>query len=92
MPKNTASARPRSVIGYAATTIASAAGNSSAAKAPCTTRNPISQAWPRSPVGVAPHSAELTAKPVTPIMTMRRWPSTSASLPPSTNSAERASR
>ncbi len=47
---------------------------------------------PISPVGVAPHSAEATANPTMPISAMRRWPSTSVSLPPKANSAESASR
>ena len=92
MPKNTASALPRSRSGNAATTIASAAGKSRAANAPWTTRKKIIHASPMSPVGVAPHSAEAIAKPTTPIVTIRRCPSTSASLPPSANSAESDSR
>ncbi len=72
MPKNAASALPRSRSGKAATTIASAAGNSSAAKAPCATRNAIIQVSPIAPVGVAPQSAEQVAKPITPIVSMRR--------------------
>ena len=45
-----------------------------------------------APSGVAPHSAEAIAKPTTPIITMRRWPSTSPSRPPNANSADSASR
>ena len=44
----------------------------SAANAPCRTRNTIIQVSPMLPVGVAPQSAEQTAKPVTPMTTMRR--------------------
>ena len=47
-------------------TIASAAGKSSAANAPWATRKQMIQASPPEPVGVAPHNAEHTAKPVTP--------------------------
>ena len=47
---------------------------------------------PIEPVGVAPHSAEQTAKAITPTMTMRRGPNTSATLPPSANSADSDSR
>ena len=72
MPKNVASALPRSRSGKAATTIASAAGNSSAANAPWATRNAIIQVSPIAPVGVAPHSAEQAANPTTPIVSIRR--------------------
>ena len=75
-----------------ATTIASAAGNSTAALAPCSTRKTIIHVSPIEPVGVAPHSAEQTAKETTPIITMRRGPNTSAILPPSANSADSDSR
>ena len=83
---------PRSDTSKADTTIASAAGNMSAAKAPWTTRKKIIQASPRSPVGVAPQSADATAKPVTPTMTIVLWPAMSASRPPKANSADSDSR
>ena len=44
------------------------------------------------PSGVAPQSAEAVAKTMTPIVTMRRWPATSASLPPKAKSAASESR
>ena len=50
------------------------------------------QACAMLPVGVNPQSAEVTAKPMTPMTTIRRRPSTSPSLPPNANSAESASR
>ncbi len=91
-PKKVAIALPRSRTSKAETTIASAAGNMSAAKAPCTTRKKIIQASARSPVGVAPQSADAVAKPVTPTMTIVLCPAMSASRPPKANSAESASR
>ena len=50
------------------------------------------QASPSAPVGVAPQSAEATAKTMTPSTTIRRWPAMSASRPPNANSAESDSR
>ena len=44
------------------------------------------------PLGVNPQHAEATAKPITPITTIRRRPSTSPSLPPNANSADSDSR
>lgn len=64
----------------------------SAANAPCTTRQKMIQGSARSPVGVAPQSAEAVAKPITPMMTMRRCPAMSASRPPKANSADSDSR
>ena len=90
--KKTASARPRSWMGNAETTIASEAGNMSAAKTPWTTRKKINHGSASAPVGVAPQSAEAVAKPTTPTSTIRRCPSTSESLPPKANSADSASR
>ena len=58
MPKKIAIALPRSDTGNALTTIASAAGNMIAAPAPWSTRKKIIQASARSPVGVAPQSAD----------------------------------
>ena len=92
IPKNVAIALPRSLTSKAETTIASAAGNMSAAKAPCTTRKKIIQASPMSPVGVAPQSADATAKPITPTITIVLWPAMSARRPPKANSADRDSR
>ena len=92
MPKKIAIAFPRSRSGKEATTIATAAGNSSAAIAPWATRKKMIQAWAMEPFGVNPHAAEAIAKPVTPIITIRRRPSTSPSLPPKANSADSASR
>jgi hypothetical protein len=92
MPKKTAIARPRSAIGNDATTMPTAAGNISAAKAPWTTRKTIIHAAAMSPVGVNPHNAEATANPITPTTTIRRRPSTSPSLPPNAKSADSASR
>ncbi len=84
-PKKIASARPRSACGKAATTIASAAGNMIAAPAPWITRKKMSHSSPAEPVGAAPQRAEATVKMTIPIRTMRRWPRTSASLPPKAN-------
>lgn len=88
--KKIASALPRSLTGKLATTIANAAGNRTAALAPCSTRKAIIQVSPIEPVGVAPHSAEKTAKLTTPIVTIRRGPNTPAILSPSANSADSA--
>ena len=92
MAKKIAIALPRSLSGKAAITIASAAGNISAAPAPWITRKTIIQASAPSPVGVAPQSAEAVAKTTTPITTIRRCPAISASRPPNANSAESESR
>ena len=91
-PKKVAIALPRSRMSNAATTIASAAGNISAANPPWTIRKKIIQASPRSPVGVAPQSADAVAKPITPTMTIVLWPTMSASRPPKANSADSESR
>ena len=69
-----------------------AAGNISAAVAPWITRKVIIHGSARLPVGVSPQKAEVTAKPTTPITTMRRRPSTSPSLPPNAKSADSESR
>ena len=92
MPKKIAIARPRSRRGNDATTMPTADGNISAAVAPWSTRNVMIHGSARSPFGVAPHRAEVIAKPATPITTMRRRPSTSPSLPPNANSDASASR
>ena len=92
MPKNVAMALPRSFSGNACTTMASAAGNSKAANAPCTTRKKMIQASPALPVGVAPHSADAVANPITPISTIFRCPAMSASRPPNANRADSESR
>ena len=72
MPKKMASALPRSPGSNALTTMASAAGNSTAPNAPWTMRKTISHHSPALPVGAAPQSADAPAKPITPTMTMRR--------------------
>ncbi len=92
MPKNSASALPRSRNGNVCTTMASAAGNMIAPPAPCTTRKATIHASARLPFGVSPHSAEAVAKMITPIVTILVWPSVSASLPPKANSAASDSR
>lgn len=73
-PKNIAIERPRRSGEVDPYTIAMAAGISSAAKTPWAARAVISQVSAHSPVGVAPHSAEVTAKPTTPTWTIRRRP------------------
>ncbi len=50
------------------------------------------QVSPIELVGVAPQSAEKSAKVATPINTTRRWPTTSATRPPRANRAESESR
>ena len=92
IPKKIAIALPRSRNGNEATTMPTAAGNISAANAPWRTRNTMIHVSATLPLGVAPQSAEVIAKPITPITTIRRRPTTSASLPPNANSADRASR
>jgi hypothetical protein len=69
-----------------------AAGNSSAAVAPWSARNVMIHAPAMLPVGVKPQQADVAAKPITPIVTTRLRPATSASLPPNANSADSASR
>jgi hypothetical protein len=92
MPKKSAIALPRSRSGNEATTMPTAAGNMMAAVAPWSTRKTMIHACAMPGVGVKPHSAEVIAKPVTPITTIRRRPSTSPSLPPNANSADSESR
>ena len=92
MPKKIAIALPRSRNGNEATTMATAAGNMTAAAAPWSTRNPMIHVAAMLPLGVKPHAAEATANPITPRTTIRRRPSTSPSLPPKANSADSASR
>ena len=58
MPKKIAIAFPRSRSGNEATTIATAAGNSSAAVAPWTTRKKMIQVSAIAPFGVRPQAAE----------------------------------
>ena len=50
------------------------------------------QLSPMLPVGVSPQHAEATANPITPMVTIRRRPSTSPSRPPNANSADSDSR
>ena len=92
MPKNAASALPRSRSGKVCTTMARAAGNMIAPPAPWMTRNVTIQASARLPLGVSPHIVEAPAKTITPMVTIFRWPTVSASRPPNANSAARASR
>ena len=92
MPKNSASARPRSRSANVCTTIASAAGNMIAPPAPCTTRNVTIHASARLPFGVSPHIADAPAKMTTPSVTILRWPTVSASRPPKAKSAASDSR
>ena len=72
IPKNSASAFPRSRAANALNTIASAAGKSSAPHAPCRRRATISHDWAAEPFGVTPHRIEATAKPTEPTRTIRR--------------------
>ncbi len=74
MPKNSASARPRSRSSNVCTTIASAAGNMIAPPAPWITRKVTIHASARLPLGVSPHIAEAPANTITPSVTIRRWP------------------
>ena len=67
--------------------MANAAGNISAAPAPCTTRKKMSQASATSPVGTSPQSVDAPANTTTPITSMRRCPAMSARRPPKANSA-----
>ena len=92
IPKKIPIALPRSRTGKAEITIASAAGNISAAPAPSSTRKKMIQASAYLPSGVSPHAAEAITNTITPITTMVRCPTTSASRPPSANRAESASR
>ncbi len=92
IPKKSASALPRSRGANELKTIASAAGKRSAPNAPCRSRATISHASAPAPVGVAPQRIEATANPTVPTRTIRRWPRTSLSFPPSANSAASASR
>ena len=92
IPKKSASALPRSRAAKALKTIASAAGNSSAPKAPCSTRATTSHTCAADPVGVAPQSTDATAKPTVPTSAIRRCPTTSLNFPPSANNAANASK
>ena len=92
MPKNIASALPRSRSGKVLTTMASAAGNMMAPPAPWTTRNVTIHASATDPVGVSPHRVEAPTKTMTPITHIFVWPKMSESRPPSAKSAARAIR
>ena len=92
IPKKMAIALPRSRSGNDATTMPTAAGNISAANAPWMTRKVMIHVSATAPLGVAPHRPDATANPITPMTTIRRRPSTSASLPPNANSADSDSR
>ncbi len=91
-PKKIAIALPRSRTGNEATTIATEAGNSIAAKTPWTTRKKMIHASAIDPLGVKPHRAEAIANPITPMTTILRRPSMSPSRPPNANNADSASR
>jgi hypothetical protein len=80
-PKKIASALPRSSTGYAATTIARAAGNMIAAPAPWITRKTMIHGSASDPVGVAPQSAEAIVNTAMPSRTMFLWPAMSAIRP-----------
>ena len=92
MPKNSASALPRSRSAKVCTTMASAAGNMIAPPAPWMARKVTIQASARLPFGVSPHMAEAAAKTMTPSTTILRWPTVSASRPPKAKSAASDSR
>ena len=87
IPKNMASALPRSRSGNVCTTMPRAAGNMMAPPAPCTARKMMSQASAADPFGVRPHIVDAPAKMITPSTTILRWPSVSASRPPKANRA-----
>ncbi len=87
MPKNAASARPRSRSGNVCTTMASAAGNMMAPPTPWITRKNTIHASARLPLGVSPPSTDAPAKTITPIVTIFRCPTVSASRPPKASSA-----
>ena len=55
--------------------------------APCATRNATIHASARLPFGVSPHSADAPANTATPRITIRLWPTVSASRPPKAKSA-----
>ena len=75
------------------TTIAIAAGIISAGEHTLAgTRTTISQVSAQPLSGVAPQSAEVAAKPMTPISSIRRRPQTSATRPPSAKVAASATR
>ena len=69
-----------------------AAGNMSAANAPCRTRKKTIHASAILRSASAPQNAEAAANPMTPTTTIRRRPSTSPSRPPNANSAASESR
>ena len=92
MPKNMASALPRSRSGNVCTTMPRAAGNMMAPPAPWTARKVMSHASAADPFGVSPHIVDAAAKMMTPSTTILRWPMVSANRPPKANSAARATR
>ena len=92
IPKNSASARPRSYKGKVCTTMPNAAGNMMAPPAPWMARKVTIQGSAMLPTGVRPHIADAPAKTMTPITTILRWPTVSASRPPNAKSAARANR
>ena len=81
-------ARPRSDSGNVRTITASAAGVSSAPDTPCSARAATSI----SIVGAIAHSSEVTPKPPTPRMKIRRSPSRSPSEPPISSSEPSVTR
>ncbi len=70
-------AAPRRSGGKTIVSSASVCGISSAAPAPCTARNAISQPT----VGEKPHAADASVNRATPMMNMFRWPRRSPSRP-----------
>ena len=81
-------AAPRCAGGKAVTMTASAAGESSAPKMPCSTRPATST----SMVGAMAHTIDATPNPTTPSEKTRRSPNTSPSEPPMRISDASASR
>ena len=92
IPKNVASALPRSRSSKVLTTMANAAGNMMAPPAPWTARKATIHASAKLPFGVRPHIADAAAKTMTPSTTIFRCPRVSASLPPNAKSAASANR
>jgi hypothetical protein len=81
-------ARPRSSGGNVATITASAAGVSSAPVTPCSAR----AATRTSMLGASAHTSEVTPKPSTPAVNIRRSPKMSPSEPPISSSEDSVTR
>jgi len=92
IPKNRASALPRSRSGKVCTTMASAAGNMIAPPTPWKARKITIQASAKLPFGVSPHSAEAAANTITPSVTIFLCPTVSARRPPNAKNAASVSR